>query len=115
MHRLTIVQHTFITDTQQYVGHPVAVIDIDGSGVQLVDGSGEMYCDMRVPDVAAGRSISAEDDPLRWAELMVDYISQGDLRATLEELASVEEPPSYTFFDADAAVLALHALVVPQR
>lgn len=115
MHRLTIQQFRYVADTQQYVADTVAVFRVDENGVELERGTGVAYGFMRVPDPSRDESIAAEDDPLRWAELMAGYLG-GDVRASFEPVIGEGTTVIDVYHpDADAAVHALHTMVTRAR
>ena len=111
MLRITITQFAYQPAVQQFVGAVTGVIDADERGARVVHG-GEGWLLVRVPDVETGGSIGADDDPVRWATLLPDFLSGGDTEVSVHEVAARSVAPALPSM-AKPAVEALAAAVHP--
>jgi hypothetical protein len=110
MQRITITQFTYQPAVQDFAGTVTGVLEVDENGVRLRHG-GEGWLQLRVPDPQSGGSLGAEEDPLRWAELLPATVRGGDTDVTVEEVADDDESSLPDV--ATPAIAALAAAVQP--
>ncbi|MDX6679108.1 MAG: hypothetical protein QOE31_3160 [Solirubrobacteraceae bacterium] len=112
MQRITITQFSYEPGVQDFVGTVTGVIEVDEEGARLRHG-GEGWLRIRVPDPQANGSLGAEDDPLRWAELLPEFVGGGDTEVAIEEVAIAQAAQSMLPDVAAPALAALAAAVQP--
>ena len=109
MRQITITQFNFEPDLKTFVGQVMAVIDLDADGVHDVRGSAH-YLEIPVTDLASGRSIRVDDDPILWSDLLAETIGYGDIEVGVED--SVKAESGRASIEPDTvATRALSALV----
>jgi hypothetical protein len=109
MREITITQFNFEPDIRTFVGQVMAVIDVDETGARGVAGS-EHYLQIPVSDPASGEQITAQEDPMRWAQLLPETIGYGDIEVAVREVAAPARA-SQSLEPDIAATEALAALV----
>jgi hypothetical protein len=109
MREITITQYNFEPDIKTFVGQIMAVINLDETGVQHVAGS-DHYLRIPVSDPATGEQITAEQEPMRWAQLLPETLGYGDIEVALRDVAVPAAEPRSIEPDVTATE-ALAALV----
>jgi hypothetical protein len=110
MQRITITQFTYQPAVQDFVGTVTGLIEVDEQGARVRHG-GEGWLRVRVPDAELHRSIGSEDDPLRWAALLPDFIGGGNTEVSVEEVAADAQSEPALPDVAGPALAALAAAV----
>jgi hypothetical protein len=110
MQLITITQFAYQPTVQDFVGTVTGIIEVDEAGARVRHG-GDGWVRVRVPDPQAGRSIGADDDPLRWAELLPEFIGGGDTEVAVQEMAAEQAAEPQLPDVATPALAALAAAV----
>jgi hypothetical protein len=108
---VTITQFVYQPAVQDFVGTVAGVLEVDQEGARVRHG-GEGWLHVRVPD-GEGGSIGAEDDPLRWARLLPEFVSGGDTEVSVYEVAASRSAELVLPDVATPALQALAAAVHP--
>jgi len=79
MKHIIINRTDYDLDRDEFRATPVASFTVDETGVVAVEfGEENIPLQMTVLDVEADRTLSFEDDPLRWVELLPGAYRSGD-------------------------------------
>lgn len=110
MQRITITQFSYDPAVQDFAGTVTGIIEVDEEGARVCRG-GEGWLRVRVPDPNGDGSLGADDDPLRWAELLPSFVGGGDTEVAIEEIAAAQAAQSKLPDVAAPALAALAAAV----
>ena len=107
MRRVTIKQFKYEPDLKTFVGHVDAVIELDADGLRDVQGQ-TFYAEIPAKDLAGGRTLKLQDDPIRWSELIAATVTYGDIEVVVEDVSTdatkrTEPEPATVAIEALAA------------
>jgi hypothetical protein len=112
MREITITQFNFEPDIKTFVGQIMAVIDLDETGVKHVAGS-DHYLQIPAIDPVTGERITAQEDPMRWAQLIPETIGYGDIEVAIRDVAA--QAAAQQSVEPDSAATEALAALVHQR